>query len=280
MARGRLEAWRQALAKFRAGLRRTTFGAVVFDYDGTICGAAERWDGPGADIAERLTELLHGGVLLGVATGRGKSVRKDLQRILPDRSLWDRVLVGYHNGGEIAWLRDDDQPPETGPLHDALRPLLDAVIEEGRLSGAVKVDGKLHQITFELSHEGDCGEVWPVVEQLVRRHAGPGVTVVRSSHSLDALAPGVSKSLLVDRVREELARLGRPSAVLCIGDKGRWPGNDFALLQEPHSLSVDEVSPDPATCWNLASPGDCCVPATLAYLRAFRVGRGQFTIEL
>lgn len=279
-ARGRLDDWRKALTAYRTALRQTAFGAVAMDYDGTLCGAAERWDGPGAEVAGCLTDLLRAGVLLGVATGRGKSVRKDLRRILPDRELWDRVLVGYHNGGEIAWLADDALPPEDGQLDDALRPVLDAVRADGWLAGRVKVEGKLRQITFELPREADGGEVWPAVERLVRRHAGPGVSLVRSSHSLDALAPGVSKRLLVARVREELAALGRPEGVLCVGDKGRWPGNDFALLEEPHSLSVDEVSPDPGTCWNLAPPGERCVPATLAYLRAFRVGDRRFTVEL
>jgi hydroxymethylpyrimidine pyrophosphatase-like HAD family hydrolase len=276
---GRLEYWRQAIAKFRASLRQAVFGAIAFDYDGTLCGAAERWAGPGADIAERLTDLLRAGVLLGIATGRGKSVRKDIQRLLPDRSLWDKILVGYHNGGEIAWLSDNTQPPE-GPLDDSLRPIFDAVCEENGLSQLVNVEGKLRQITFELQQEADDDEAWPVVERLIRRHAGTGVTLVRSSHSLDALAPGVSKRLLVERVREELARVSRLGAVLCIGDKGKWPGNDFALLEEPHSLSVDEVSPDPATCWNLAAPGERCVPATLGYLRAIQAEQGQFTIDL
>jgi hypothetical protein len=61
------------------------------------------------------------------------------------------------------------------------------------------------------------------------------------------------------------------TAVLCIGDRGRWPGNDFALLQEPYSLSVDEVSPDPNTCWNLAPPGHRGIQVTLDYLQSLEL---------
>jgi hypothetical protein len=55
---------------------------------------------------------------------------------------------------------------------------------------------------------------------------------------------------------------------LIIGDLGRWPGNDAGLLGNPFALSVDEVSGDPYTCWNLARPGHRGVQAALDYLRA------------
>jgi fructoselysine-6-P-deglycase FrlB-like protein/hydroxymethylpyrimidine pyrophosphatase-like HAD family hydrolase len=278
-ARHRLDKWRRSLSDFKTSLRGVSFGAIVCDYDGTLCGATERWTGPAPEIAELLGELLQAEILLGVATGRGQSVRNDLRRILADRGVWGNVLVGYHNGGEIGWLADDTQPP-AGELDASLRAIIDAIRYEGQLTRMVKVEAKLRQVTLELSPEADEAEVWLAAERLVRRHAPAGVTLVRSSHSVDILAPGVSKRLLVDRVRVELARSGRHTNVLCIGDKGNWPGNDFALLEEPHSLSVDEVSPDPSACWNLAPPGERCVAAALTYLRSFRVSAGRFTVEL
>jgi hydroxymethylpyrimidine pyrophosphatase-like HAD family hydrolase len=226
-----------------------------------------------------LADLVRAGILVGIATGRGKSVRKDLRKILPDRSHWDRVLVGYHNGGEIGWLSDDAQPPETIKLDRSLHPIEAAMRAEPRLTRAVKMEAKLRQITLELPRESECLEVWNLAETLVRRQATAGVTLVRSSHSIDVLAPGVSKRLLVDRLRQELSQAGRAGSILCIGDKGRWPGNDFAFLEETLSLSVDEASSDPSTCWNLAAPGERCVSATLTYLRSLRIDAGQFTIE-
>jgi fructoselysine-6-P-deglycase FrlB-like protein len=279
-ARGEIDRWRSSLAAFRASLRSASFGAVVFDYDGTLCGSAERWTGPGQEIAQRLVELIRAGILLGIATGRGKSARKDIRCILPDRRLWRNVLVGYHNGGEIGWLIDDAQPPASGDLDASLDPVVRAIRAESRLSQLVKVEAKLRQVTLELASDADGPEVWRGAEDLVRRHAPAGVMLVRSSHSVDVLAPGVSKRLLVEHVRDELARRGAAVDVLCVGDKGSYPGNDFALLEGPHSLSVDEVSPDPETCWNLAPPGEQCVEAALTYLRSFRAGQGQFTVEL
>lgn len=278
--RGELDRWRSSLAAFRASLRSASFGAIVFDYDGTLCGGTERWTGPGQEIAQHLAEFAGAGILLGVATGRGKSVRKNIRGILPDRRLWRNVLVGYHNGGEIGWLADDAQPPASGDLDDSLGPVVRAIRAQNQLSRRVKVEAKLRQVTLELTSDADGPEVWRAAEALVRRHAPAGVTLIRSSHSVDVLAPGVSKRLLVERVREELARRGTAADVLCVGDKGSYPGNDFALLEEPHSLSVDEVSPDPATCWNLAPPGERCVEAALTYLRSFRAGEGRFAVEI
>src|SRR5262249_53339365 len=91
---------------------------------------------------------------------------------------------------------------------------------------------------------------------------------VESSHSLDVLAPGVSKQLVVEACKSAAAMRGNPVDALCIGDRGRWPGNDYVLLSNPYSLSVDTVSPDPDTCWNIAPAGCRGVQATLAYLRA------------
>lgn len=41
----------------------------------------------------------------------------------------------------------------------------------------------------------------------------------------------------------------------CTGGKGRKPGNDHELLGTRHSLSVDEASDDPSSCWNLLPHG-------------------------
>ena len=135
------------------------------------------------------------------------------------------------------------------------------------------------QITVEPKTGTSESVTWDVVQQIVHAWDLPGVTVVRSSHSIDVLAPGVSKRTLVGQVRE-LVGEAETTAVLCIGDRGRWPGNDFALLQEPCSLSVDEVSPDPNTCWNLAPAGHRGVQATRDYLAAIQMLHGSCQLIL
>ena len=64
----------------------------------------------------------------------------------------------------------------------------------------------------------------------------------------------------------------RPHArILAIGDRGRWPGNDYDLLRSPFALSVDEVSVDPQTAWHLGPPGQRGVEVTVGYLRALQL---------
>ena len=106
-----------------------------------------------------------------------------------------------------------------------------------------------------------------------------GVTAVQSSHSIDILAPGVSKQSLIVALMEWLPQGHEDSAILCIGDRGRWPGNDFELLQHPLSLSVDQTSSDPDTCWNLAPPSSRHVDACLYYLRHMKVRVGGFRLS-
>lgn len=62
---------------------------------------------------------------------------------------------------------------------------------------------------------------------------------------------------------------------MTIGDRGRWPGNDYELLHGENTLSVDETSVDPASCWNLADAGQRGVQATLEYIRLLEVVDGQ-----
>jgi hypothetical protein len=273
-SRGELSVWRQAYDSFTASLRAARFHSVVFDYDGTLCGASDRYSGLRAAVVSHLVRLLRGGVAVGIATGRGKSVRKDLRSVIVDRSLWDRVLLGYHNGGEIAALSDESVPPE-GALDVALAPLEAALSGHPWLAGRVAVEAKLRQITLEFAAGTAPDAVWAAVEQLVRASAHQ-VNLVRSSHSIDVLPAGVSKAALVERLSREAAG----GEVLCVGDKGRWPGNDHQLLAGRFGLSVDEVSTDPSACWNLAPPGARCVEASLYYLERLVVRGGVATIDL
>ena len=68
--------------------------------------------------------------------------------------------------------------------------------------------------------------------------------------------------------------------VLCVGDRGEWPGNDYELLGRPLSLSVDEPSPAPDAGWNLAPPGIRGSTAAVYYLDRLRSGRGGLRIRL
>jgi hypothetical protein len=112
--------------------------------------------------------------------------------------------------------------------------------------------------------------LWDLARQIIMMTGTADVTVTRSSHSVDIVAAGVSKLNVLIHVRD----LAGSSPLLAIGDRGRWPGNDYELLHGPHALGVDEISVDPATCWNLAQPGQRGPAATFEYLSSLRAHDG------
>jgi fructoselysine-6-P-deglycase FrlB-like protein len=257
--------WRRALAAFVERLEGGTFHGVVLDYDGTLCHENDRLTGIRPPVAEELRRLLTSGIILGIATGRGKSVKTELRKVVA-REHWKQVVVGYYNGGDIGLLEEDRCPDGTPETCDALRGVGVALQNHCLLSRFAEFEFRLPQIKIEPKSGALTTAVWDIVQQTVNCLQIPGVTVLRSSHSMDVVAPGITKVAVVNRVSE----IVKESAVLCIGDKGQWPGNDFSLLCGSFALSVDEVSQDPATCWNLAVPGHRGVQAVLEYLRALR----------
>lgn len=277
-AGNRLSMWREAYTAFCSSLRRTQFRAVVFDYDGTLCDGSCRESGPSKEMTSHLRRLLGKGIAIGIATGRGRSAREQLRSAL-SKSVWANVFMGYYNGSDVGRLCDDDRPDRSDDVHDSLASLARHARLEPGVQEVADVTFRRRQITFELRDM--CARDW--LASWIWAHIGescaPGARVVTSAHSLDVIAPCVSKNLLVSEIRTELA-LDTVQAVLCVGDRGLWPGNDYALLANPSSLSVDEVSGDPRTCWNLAPAGFRGVQATLFYLGSARIGDGAFQLSM
>lgn len=268
-ATGELAHWRHALDGFRERLRAATFAGVVLDYDGTLVDTRQRFMPPGEAMRAALLRAIDAGAYLAIATGRGASVRRDLQALLP-QALWPRVLVGYYNGAEIATLDDDSAPDGTEGTCSALRPLAAALREQPELAGVACQTDRLYQITLEAKRVVPESRLWDLAHQVILMTNGGDVSVTRSSHSIDIVSTGVSKLNVLKRLSEILGA----APLLTIGDRGRWPGNDYELLREPYALSVDEISVDPVTCWNLALPGQRGPTVTLGYLTALEANEG------
>jgi hypothetical protein len=265
--------WEDAFQTFVRSFDRVLFRGIVLDYDGTVCGLRERFTGIGEEIVRFLTKLLKSGIIIGVATGRGKSVRRDLQEKIPKR-LWKKILVGYYNGSVIGTLSDDDVPGANLSPSPFLSAVASAVKAHPVLASSTSCEARHNQLSLQPRCPGATTYIWKIAQQAIQSF--PGVRVVISSHSVDLLAPGVSKRELVRRLEESIAKKG---PIVTIGDKGAWPGNDFELLSLPHSLSVDEVSANPSTCWNLAPLGHRGPQAALDYFNAMRVKRHGISID-
>jgi len=266
--------WTAALAEFGERLSQARFKSAVFDYDGTLCDVSERFTGLSEEVAHHLTVLLENGIPLGIATGRGQSVRRDLQGMLP-QNLWGRLVIGYYNGFETALLNDENVPSRATPSPE-MKILSDQLRAHPFISANAMCEVRAGQISVTPAPAVALELLWEVVAGVVEKRK---FNVVTSSHAVDVTPSHASKTAVVEQVRK-LFGLQDCDAVLCIGDRGRPPGNDALLLAGPYSLSVDQVSADPQHCWNLAAPGHRGVQALLDYFAAFRVRSSQFRVAV
>ena len=267
---GELDRWRDMLAAFLIRLRDARFAGIVLDYDGTVVDTRRRFEPAEPKMVSELVRLAEAGAHIGVATGRGKSVRCHLQKHLP-RALWPLVLIGYYNGAEVASLDDDNAPDGSKNVRATLRPLADALRRQPDLSKCTRQEDRPFQITLETTRVIPTKRIWDLTRQVVRATGVHDVAVMCSSHSVDVVAAGVSKLNVVRRLRETFG----DEPILAIGDRGRWPGNDHELLREPFALGVDEISVDPVTCWHLGEPGQRGPTVTHEYLSALEAHDGR-----
>jgi fructoselysine-6-P-deglycase FrlB-like protein len=273
-ARGQAAFWRDAYEDFDARMCAASFAGAVLDYDGTIVDARRRFSPPTEDMMRALLRLIDDGLMLAVATGRGKSVRKALRHVLPE-TLWPHVMVGYYNGLAIAPLSCDDAPNGDGGPSRALSAVATRLRRQPEVALCAEQTDRAHQITLEPRHVLSEDHLWLLAQQAILSEGVPCVRAVRSSHSIDIVDAARAKGAVVDAMRR---RVG-DGAVLCVGDRGRWPGNDHELLAEPLSLSVDEVNLDPATCWHLGPEGSRGPSVLLHYLNRLRPRNGRFLWE-
>ena len=266
---GIIEKAQQSLLGFLEHLTCTRFEALVTDYDGTLYDRSESNTLPRMSIQEELIRLLDEGLILGVATGRGHSVTRALRKCLPE-SLWERVIVGCYGGAAVASLTE----PEEKSLAQ------DHVLVEARehLQQALRVmrlhfDLNPQLLSIRPSRAIDLSKLRNLILETLDSRLN-GRRVVESAHSVDILGALASKLRVVDSVVERTPSKDA-SAVLRLGDQGSWNGNDYDLLASGLSLSVDRVSGDLSTCWNISSPGLRSSLAAAEHLRALqRRGRG------
>lgn len=260
-ALGDLRFWLEAMRQFRTRVTEQIYGAIVLDYDGTVVDTRHRFEPPEPAMAMEITRLAKEGIGVGIATGRGSSVRRDLQKVIPE-TLWPRIVLGYYNGAEVASLDNKSAPSQAPEPSPALEPVAMALRAQPEMRLLAQLETRKHQLTLTPSGAIGADQIWTLVQSLLVGTQLSGVQVTRSGHSIDILDESTSKTRVVDHLRTASTQ-----QVLTIGDRGRWPGNDYLLLAEPFGLSVDECSPQADVCWNLASAGQRGPTATLEYLQ-------------
>ncbi len=261
----------EACQRFVRQLNRGRFTTVAFDYDGTLSASDRKsrfTNGLCDEIRDALMPLLENGVRIVVATGRGKSVGESFQKSI-DQKYWLQIKVGYYNGACLLVLGEEDKLKvwREQPFDSELK----ALEEELKLrlpKGCV--DYKFAERSLQLSIEGEMTQtesqlVYETCREIIWDKQMKDIRVWRSSHSMDIV---VYHEVSKQRVIED------PERTLCIGDYGTVEGNDYEMLTSKYSLSVDRVSKNAESCWNIAPSGMKGLDATLYYLSRLTVKDG------
>lgn len=267
--------WKTAASNYLDRLRAARFGSIVIDFDGTLCSSQDRFLPLAKEAASELDRLLRGGLVIGVATGRGKSARNQIRESL-SADLWKKLWIGYYNGADIAQLSDDAQPNVARPQATALGALDRYLKSDGIIRTLAVIERRPVQFTLQPLPLVGLDNLYQHASSLVRR-CPAGLKALMSSHSVDIIPESVSKTAVVRHV-SSLATASTDT--LCIGDAGEYPGNDCELLAEPFSLSCDRVSPDVTSCWNFSPASRRGAEASLFYLRHLIVQNGVAKLRL
>lgn len=269
--------WTKACQTFIKKIESSKFGALIFDYDGTLCSSENRFNGLSKETGDLLLLFLKKGFVIGIVSGRGKSLRTDLDKIFTKetKNLKDNVIIGYYNGSDIALLKDDTKPDKTKPLHPSL-----AKIKQKIESLSIVGDESPNQLTFGAKDDTDWQALKAQLLQEIMLLNLMDIQMVESSHSIDIIPREEgNKNHIIEACRKKCTTLGIDKGFLVMGDKGQWPGNDYALLANECSLSVGEVSPDPNTCWNICPPGVQNVEGITYLFGKIRYAKGYFTMK-
>lgn len=266
----------EACQRFVRQLNRGRFTTIAFDYDGTLSASDRKsrfTSGLCDEIRDALMPLLENGVQIVVATGRGKSVGESFQESI-DQKYWLQIKVGYYNGACLLTLGDEDELKKWKEQHfnSELKELEDEL--KLRLPAGC-VGYRFEERSLQLSIEGEMTQaesqlVYDTCREIIWDKQMKGIRVWRSSHSMD---------IVVYREVSKLRVIEDPEHTLCIGDYGTEEGNDYEMLTSKYSLSVDRVSKNTESCWNIAPSGMKGVDATLYYISRMKASEGKITCK-
>lgn len=271
-------AMRRAARTFFASLQEQRFRSIIFDYDGTLCGSQNKDKPPSQEVVKQLEFLVRADVVVGIASGRGRTLQSCLNEVLPQDVL-QKIWLCLYNGG---WISKADVIPELPDQTSEFLSHVTRIVVRLKSLGVPILAYKTtspYQVSVRF-HEGIATDtMWFVIADALRQAGLDLTTMVRSKHSVDILAKGVSKTALISHIIQE-DKID-PYEILTMGDQGAWPGNDATLLEHRFSLSVDMPSRRLDRGWKLAPAEKRDVDATLWYLKHMIMqGKGVFSMGL
>ena len=266
----------EACQRFVKQLNKCNFTTVAFDYDGTLSASdhtSRFTKGLCDEIKNALLPLLENRVQIVVATGRGKSVGDSFKNSF-DQKYWSQIKVGYYNGACLLDLGEEDELKKwkKQPFDSELKELEEELTL--RLPASC-VSYRFEERSLQLSIEGEMTQmesqlIYYTCREIIWDKQMKGIRVWRSSHSMD---------IVVYRKVSKLRVIEDPEHTLCIGDYGTVEGNDYEMLTSKYSLSVDQVSKNTESCWNIAPSGMKGLDATLYYISRIKAKEGKITCK-
>lgn len=263
-----------AAKAYLSKLQSRRFNGIIFDYDDTL---SEKFGDELilSEVWAQIDRLLTAGIRIGIATGRGKSVRQELQTHI-DKRFWNAVAIGYYNGSCLASLADTSQPDKTLPVLPELV-YAKEIADQINVNKTVKIELRPTQLTVTC----DNGYALNCFVRLCKEqlHFYSSIKFVESKHSVDIISAATQKTNTLKFFTEDKIAT---EEFLFVGDNGYEGGNDFEMLCNPYSLSVDYVSSTLDSCWNFAPLGTRNAAATLFYLEHTVVSKEthSFTVKL
>lgn len=254
------------------------FRAIVFDYDGTLTASQRRTAPPTDKIVNHIRRLVESGVRVGIASGRGDSIQEELEKVLPE-DIRKSLFLGLYNGGWIGTATTPlALPPGTVEFLSHVTRIAQKLKSLGVPIERIKSTHP-YQVGIRFRDGLPTDRMWFVVADALRQAGLTTSTMFTSKHSVDVLAPGISKSGLIAHIIQ--TDKIDPHQVLTMGDQGAWPGNDVSLLEHRFSLSVDLPSRRLDRGWKLAPGHKRDVDATLWYLERFQTEEnGYFRVAM
>ena len=155
------------------------------------------------------------------------------------------------------------------PTESRLKVLLEFIKKQSIIPQDTKITLRPSQITLEYLGINAANMVKSI--ESIDAAKLEGVKIVESDHSIDLLSSSSSKLNLFMTMQKKAAPGYK---ILCIGDKGKWPGNDYEILNTEYSLSVDEVSQDLLSCWNFLTLSAAGEEGLKEYAKMFTISRG------
>ncbi len=261
------------LEKFTNKMSKAKFGAVIFDYDGTLSDYYSSHDGMSKKVQAGLNRLLERNILVGVAADGGESVRQELEAVIRT-SLRPRLFIGYYNCTEIGSMEDEGIPNADPPQDPGMLSIANFLKKRSIISEKDHVVLRPSQITIE-PEKHDLMELTDLIQNTDRAKR-ENLRAVETGYSVDVLSKEASKLNLYKFLKK---RISPTREVLCIGDRGKQPGNDFELLSSPFSLSVGAASLSKDTCWNLLPAGSGGEAGAAYYMSYFNIKKGYFEFD-